>query len=128
MSLNFKKDGNMLWNPGMRAGRVFLANVRALEPVIGKNAGISDLIPGDTYEVDGCELNRFTSELLDWYIATNSPVLRGMIEGVLRTCIVLSERAGFPVEIYQENEPEWSQDERAAFAEKISSERWPMTI
>jgi hypothetical protein len=128
MSLNFKKDDTMLWNLGMRAGRAFLAYVRALEPLMGMGSGISDLIPGDTYEVTGDELRRFTSELLDWYIATNSPVLRVMIEGVLRTCIVLSERADFPVEISRENVSERSRDERAAFAQKISSERWPMLI
>lgn len=126
MNLNFEKEGTVLWNPGMRGGRVFLAYIRSLGPLMGMNSGISDLIPGDTYEVNGDELRRFTSELLDWYIATNSRVLRGMIEGVLRTCIVLSERAGFPVGILRENESQRWQDERAAFAEKISSEDWPM--
>jgi len=106
---------------------VFLACVTALEPLIGQEAGIAEVILGDTYEVNGEEIRQFAEILLNWYIMTNSPVLRAMIECVLRTCLVLAERAGYPVGISRENAQEGA-GERQAFEQKISSEPWPMAI
>jgi hypothetical protein len=126
MSLNFKSSGKMLWNPGTRSGQMFLAYVAALEPLLERSAGMSEVIRGDTYEVNGEETRRFAETLLDWYIMTNSPVLRAMIECVLRTCLVLVERAGCPVDISPQNAP--GSDEREAFKRKIASERWPMAM
>jgi len=126
MGLNFKSREQLLWNPGMRVGRMFLAYVAALEPLIEKGAGISEVIRDDTYEVNGEETRRFAEVLLDWYIMTNSPVLRAMVECVLRTCLVLAERAGYPVELSPQNAP--GGEERDAFQQKIASERWPMAM
>lgn len=127
MSLNFKSDGKMLWNPGMRSGRMFLAYVTALEPLIAKNAGISEVIREDTYEVNGEEMRRFAEILPNWYIMTNGPVLRAMVECVLRTCLVLAERAGYPVDVSPQNAPGMP-GERDAFKQKIASESWPMVM
>jgi hypothetical protein len=128
MSLNFKNDGKMLWNPGMRVGHIFLAYVTALEPLVEQRAGIVEVIHGDTYEVNGEETRQFAEVLLDWYIMTNSPVLRAMVECVLRTCLVLAERAGSPVEISPKNAPAETVAERREFAQKIASSSWPMVI
>lgn len=127
MSLNFKNSGEMIWNPGMRAGRLFIAYVTAIEPLVGQGAGIDEVIVGDTYEVHGEEMGKFANVLLDWYFTTNSPVLRAMVECVLRTCLVLADRSGHPVEISYENASGVA-GERRAFEQRIASERWPMVI
>lgn len=108
MSINFKHGGRTIWNPAMGVGRVFIHSVTALEAFTERPSGVKALIPDDTYDIDDGALRAFTQELLDGYFATNHPLYRMMVGGVLKTCLVLLERAGNPLHIDPVNEDHMS--------------------
>ena len=123
MSLNFVKDGVVIWDPGMLSGRILLAQARGLEPLVGKSCGISEVIKGDTYEIDGEELREYSAVLLDWYFSTRNPISKSMLIGVLKICVVLAERAGAPVEIFPEDAMERSLEERHSFELELEAQK-----
>ncbi|GLW62209.1 hypothetical protein Arub01_04530 [Actinomadura rubrobrunea] len=108
MSIYIKHGDRTIWNPAMGVGRVFIHSVTALEAVAGLPSGVTAVIPDDTYSIDDGELRAFAQELVNGYFSTSHPLYRMMVGGVLKTCLVLLERAGNPLHIDPVNEDHMS--------------------
>lgn len=87
MSLIFEHQGKTAWNPSSRAGNLFLAQVRAIESVLGISSGFSPPL-NDEVQVDIHQLRDFSLHLAGEISAGNSPTLQTLV------CAVFALAAG----------------------------------
>jgi Family of unknown function (DUF6086) len=114
MSQNFKVHGTTIWNPSNGVARVFVRQAEALEPIAGKKSGLRAVISDDTYEVDVPAMEDYVTALLEQYFRSRHTLYRMMVGGVLKTCLVLLDRAGSSV-----FEP--ASDEQREFARELAA-------
>lgn len=100
-------SGSDLWNPAQRKGRLFLANVRALEEFIGLPSGVSDVY-SDEIEVDTIALEAFIRQAIDHF---DDPIVLSQAQGVLAASLVLVRRDRLSVARTGDLAPLWKVSE-----------------
>jgi hypothetical protein len=116
VSYVFDVDGEVVWSPALRIGKLFISMAGTLADNSGvdlASAGFT-MMASDYYYVDPPALAGFVRTLLAGSVAAN-PMYRELARGFLVTCLVLLDRAGVVLEPDGEAQRELF-DARAAHA------------
>lgn len=91
MSILFcKPSGDVIWNPSSDSARVFLAQVRALEDMVGASGGMTD-IRSDEVTVDTEQFVAFTEALSSRAMqSAGGSTFRFLVDGCLSICLALA--------------------------------------
>jgi hypothetical protein len=83
--------GVSLWEPSLRVGELFLAQVAALERTVGKPGGVTTRV-ADEIEIDLVQFRAFLEGLLDLVGTSRSRWLAALVSGPAKVGIVLYEK------------------------------------
>lgn len=99
MSHYFEIDGDTVWNPSSRTGRLFIAIASSLESYLDMPTGLRQRSNDpDAYDVDLGQFRLFVESLRNDYASTSNPVYRSLIENVLAISLAMLARTGTPFE------------------------------
>lgn len=95
VSVFFKVDDRSVWNPSNRPGRLYVSYIRAVEEILGQQAGVDDTVPDDTIRIDSDRFVQFLGVVADEVRRSQvSPVWVALLRPVLATSLVMMVRAG----------------------------------
>ena len=83
----------MVWDPALRVGKLFLGQAQAVAEVLGLSSGLAPQRDG-TCQVDPPVFAAFFAEFQAWYLKSKHPVLLPLAKGVLTVSLALLERIG----------------------------------
>lgn len=89
MSVIIECNGNELWSPSLRIGKLFYKQVTDLEEVVGVKSGIDSFVD-DMYEIDSVNFNSFVNSVIQVLETTTNGPLIAMMSGCLEICIALN--------------------------------------
>jgi hypothetical protein len=92
MGIIIQTKEKILWEPSQFVGRVFVAQIHALEEVYGYRSGVSHIV-ADEVEIDEGNLDRFLDDILQDLALTTNNVAYSMITGCLAIAIALNFKA-----------------------------------
>ncbi|MEV1331071.1 DUF6086 family protein [Micromonospora costi] len=93
MSYSFESNGETLWDPALRIGKMYVSYAKGMEDVLGVPSGLSPT-DQDWADVDPVSFAGFVSELCEWYFSSPNWLLHGLMRTMLMTSLVMLERAG----------------------------------
>ncbi|HEY3471337.1 MAG TPA: DUF6086 family protein [Amycolatopsis sp.] len=99
MSYVFDVDGEVVWSPALRIGKLFMDMAGTLAADAGTDLAAAGFTmnASDYYYVDPVALGGFVRTLLAGSVVTN-PVYKELARGFLVACLVLLERTGVVLE------------------------------
>ena len=89
MSVIIECNGNEIWSPSLRIGKLFYKQVTDLEEVVGVKSGINSFVD-DMYEIDSVNFNSFINSAIQVLETTTNGPLIAMMSGCLEICIALN--------------------------------------
>jgi len=94
MGVLFEAGDVVVWSPSPRLARLFLAQVRALEELVGKQSGIGEIV-ADEVRVDPAALNAFVAAVADALSSTTNATMRSLMAGPFSMAAGLSSACGY---------------------------------
>ena len=93
MSYSFCADTEIIWDPALRVGKLYLGQARAVAEVLDVPSGLTPLING-TCRVDPEAFGAFVLQFQAWYLKSSHDVFRAMAQGVLTMSVAMLLRTG----------------------------------
>ena len=93
MSYSFHADGEIIWDPALRVGKLFLGQALATADVLTTVSGLHPMMDG-TCAVDPPIFAGFVAELQTWHLASRHPELLQLTRGLLTVALALLLRTG----------------------------------
>lgn len=113
MSIVVYHAGRRVWAPALAVGRLFAAQVAALEPVAGAPSGFR-LDEADEVHIGGPEFLAFADRLAEQLATTANPQLRALADGPAGLVFALAHAIGGT----------WPADPRLAAIVRDARTRW----
>ncbi len=93
MGIIVKFAGRSIWEPTLRVGKCFVAQVKSIEEVLDIESGVSPII-SDEVDINLAKFESFLSLCLGKLERTNDGELFALIMGCLQVCIALNWKMG----------------------------------
>ena len=91
MGIFVECNGLTIWEPSLRVGRLFIAQLRAIESVFAIPSGFSE-IEADEVEIDPVQLQKFVAHIINALEQTNNKFLLTMVDGCFKIVIALNAK------------------------------------
>jgi hypothetical protein len=93
VSYSFEVGDDMVWDPALRVGKLFLGQVQAAAPVLGLPSGLAPQRDG-TCQVDPAVYAAFVAELQVTHLRSRHPEMLQLTKGLLIVAVGLLLRVG----------------------------------
>lgn len=93
MGIIVKFAGRSIWEPSLRVGYCFVAQVRSIEELLDIQSGVSPVV-SDELDINLASFKNFLSVCLDKLERTNNGDLFALVMGCLHICIALNWQMG----------------------------------
>ncbi|MFC4033303.1 DUF6086 family protein [Streptomyces polygonati] len=93
MSYIFEVEGDWVWTPANRPGRLYVGMADAAAAVLGLPTGL-ETDSGDTYEIDVPAFGAFVGGMLTLRASSGHLYLNMMLDGILPLSVAILYRAG----------------------------------
>ena len=91
MGMIFECDGQEIWSTSLGVGNLFLAQIRAIESLLGTKSGVDSFL-ADTVEIDASLFNSFIGNAMQTLESTNNAPLFALMAGCLEIAIALNTK------------------------------------
>jgi hypothetical protein len=95
MSYSFYVGDEMVWDPALRVGKLYLGQVATVAEVLDLPSGLTPRLDG-TCQIEPQVFAAFFAEFQAWYVKSRHPVLLPLAKGVLVVSLALLQRTGQP--------------------------------
>lgn len=93
MGIVVKFAGQSIWEPSLKVGFCFVAQVRSIEQLLDVRSGVSPII-SDEVDINLAEFENFVGQCLEKLERTNHGALFALVMGCLQICMALNWKMG----------------------------------
>lgn len=112
MSYPFELGGETLWDAGYYSGKLYASLAQGAADYVKLPTGLTPTPQGSS-DIELPTFRAFVEGLYNTYSSTHSPVIHGLMRGLLVTSLVLLDRAGASITLEPKHEDALREDKAA---------------